>query len=250
MNILLTGASRGIGAATLDALTASGHRVAGHSTKGGDGLIAGDLADPASPSLIWEAALEQLGGRIDVLVNNAGIYEGVADDASDEEWHAAWQRTLTVNLQASADLCRLAVRHFRQHGGGRIVNVASRAAFRGDSPQHWHYAASKSAMIGMTKIHRPRLCGGEHPRLRGRAGLHRVGDDRGISAGTRRGGDRRRHPARPGHQYRRGCRSDPLAGDRRARRLDRIGHRSQWSQLCSLGPPSSRHCSPRPPPPS
>ena len=151
MNILLTGASRGIGAATLDALTASGHRVAGHSTKGGEGLIAGDLADPASPSLIWEAALEQLGGRIDVLVNNAGIYEGVADDASDEEWHAAWQRTLTVNLQASADLCRLAVRHFRQHGGGRIINVASRAAFRGDSPQHWHYAASKSAMIGMTK---------------------------------------------------------------------------------------------------
>lgn len=151
MNILLTGASRGIGAATFDALTASGHRVAGHSTKGGDGLIAGDLADPASPSLIWEAALKQLGGQIDVLVNNAGIYEGVADDSSDEEWHAAWQRTLTVNLQASADLCRLAVRHFRQHGGGRIINVASRAAFRGELPQHWHYAASKSAMIGMTK---------------------------------------------------------------------------------------------------
>lgn len=151
MNILLTGASRGIGAATLDALTSSGHRVAGHSTRGGNGLIAGDLADPTSPKLIWQAALDQLGGRIDVLVNNAGIYEGVADDASDEAWHAAWTRTLTVNLQASADLCRLAVRHFREHGGGRIVNVASRAAFRGDSPQHWHYAASKSAMIGMTK---------------------------------------------------------------------------------------------------
>jgi NAD(P)-dependent dehydrogenase (short-subunit alcohol dehydrogenase family) len=151
MNILLTGASRGIGAATFDALTASGHRVAGHSTRGGNGLIAGDLADPNSPNTIWEAALEQLGGRIDVLVNNAGIYEGVADDSSDEEWHAAWQRTLTVNLQASADLCRLAIRHFRPNGGGRIVNVASRAAFRGDSPQHWHYAASKSAMIGMTK---------------------------------------------------------------------------------------------------
>lgn len=151
MNILLTGASRGIGAAALDALTSSGHRVAGHSTRGGNGLIAGDLADPTSPKLIWQAALDQLGGRIDVLVNNAGIYEGVADDASDEDWHAAWTRTLTVNLQASADLCRLAVRHFREHGGGRIVNVASRAAFRGDSPQHWHYAASKSAIIGMTK---------------------------------------------------------------------------------------------------
>jgi NAD(P)-dependent dehydrogenase (short-subunit alcohol dehydrogenase family) len=151
MNILLTGASRGIGAAAFEALTSSGHRVAGHSTRGGNGLIAGDLADSASPCAIWQAALDELGGRIDVLVNNAGIYEGVADNASDEEWHAAWARTLTVNLQASADLCRLAVRHFREHGGGRIINVASRAAFRGDSPQHWHYAASKSAMIGMTK---------------------------------------------------------------------------------------------------
>ena len=151
MNILLTGASRGIGAAALEALTSTGHRVAGHSTRGGNGLIAGDLADQAAPRKIWEAALHALDGQIDVLVNNAGIYEGVADDTSDEEWHAAWARTLRVNLQASGDLCRLAVCHFREHGGGRIINVASRAAFRGDSPNHWHYAASKSAMIGMTK---------------------------------------------------------------------------------------------------
>ena len=151
MNILLTGASRGIGAATLESLTSRGHRVAGHSTRGGDGLIDGDLADTSSANSIWNAALDQFGGRIDVLVNNAGIYEGVADNASDEEWHAAWARTLTVNLQAAADLCRLAVGHYRERGGGRIVNVASRAAFRGDSPQHWHYAASKSALIGMTK---------------------------------------------------------------------------------------------------
>ena len=151
MNILLTGASRGIGAATLEAFTASGHRVAGHSTKGDNGLIAGDLGDPAAPRRIWEAALDRLNGRMDVLVNNAGIYEGVPDDSPDEEWHAAWARTLTVNLQAAADLSRLAVQHFREHDGGRIVNVASRAAFRGDSPQHWHYAASKSALIGMTK---------------------------------------------------------------------------------------------------
>jgi NAD(P)-dependent dehydrogenase (short-subunit alcohol dehydrogenase family) len=151
MNILLTGASRGIGAATFDLLSSAGHRVAGHSTKGGNGLIAGDLADPASARKIWEAALERLDGRIDALVNNAGIYEGVADDASDDDWHAAWARTMQVNLQAAADLSRLAVGQFRDNGGGRIVNVASRAAFRGDSPNHWHYAASKSAMIGMTK---------------------------------------------------------------------------------------------------
>ena len=151
MNILLTGASRGIGAAALETLSSAGHQVAGHSTRGGNGLVAGDLGDPSAPRKIWDAALDKLGGRIDVLVNNAGIYEGVADNASDDDWHAAWDRTLRINLQATADLCRLAVDHFRVNGGGRIVNVSSRAAFRGDSPQHWHYAASKSAMIGMTR---------------------------------------------------------------------------------------------------
>jgi 3-oxoacyl-[acyl-carrier protein] reductase len=151
MNILVTGASRGIGAAALTLLRSTGHQVVGHSTRGGGDLIAADLADPDAPRALWTAALDRLGGRIDALVNNAGIYEAVADDAPDGEWHAAWARTLTINLQAPADLSRLAIAHFREAGGGRIVNVASRAAYRGDSPQHWHYAASKSAMIGMTK---------------------------------------------------------------------------------------------------
>ncbi len=155
MNILLTGASRGIGAATLDHLRHAGHRVAGHSTAGRDGLIAADFTDPAAPRALWDAALGEL-GQIDVLVNNAGVFEAIADDAGDEEWHAAWARTMTINLQASADLCRLALAHFRSRAGGRptggrIVNVASRAAYRGDSPQHWHYAASKAGMIAMTK---------------------------------------------------------------------------------------------------
>jgi NAD(P)-dependent dehydrogenase (short-subunit alcohol dehydrogenase family) len=157
MNILITGASRGIGAAAYDLLNSTGQNVVGHSTRGTDQLIAGDLSEPASPRNIWDTALDQLDGRIDVLVNNAGIYEGVADNAPDEEWHAAWHRTMTINLQAAADLSRIAVSHFLDRGGakgeirGRIVNVASRAAFRGDSPQHWHYAASKAGMIGMTR---------------------------------------------------------------------------------------------------
>jgi len=152
MNILITGASRGIGAATYELLKARGHNVVGHSTKGSQDLIAGDLMDPAAPRNIWDTALDELGGQIDVLVNNAGIYEAVPDNATDEEWRAAWNRTLTVNLQAAADLSKLAVSHFLDLGiPGRIVNVASRAGWRGDSPQHWHYAASKSALIGMTK---------------------------------------------------------------------------------------------------
>jgi NAD(P)-dependent dehydrogenase (short-subunit alcohol dehydrogenase family) len=151
MNILVTGASRGIGAAAFALLRSTGHQVVGHSTRGGDGLLAADLADPATSRALWTAALGQAGGSIDVLVNNAGIYESIADDAADDEWHAAWTRTLAINLQAPADLSRLAIGHFRKRGGGRIVNVASRAAFRGDSPQHWHYAASKAALIGMTR---------------------------------------------------------------------------------------------------
>jgi 3-oxoacyl-[acyl-carrier protein] reductase len=151
MNILITGASRGIGAATYELLKSKGHVVAGHSTKGGPELIAGDLMDPAVPRAIWEAALDRLGGRIDALVNNAGIYEAIPLDAGDPDWRTAWHSTLVINLQAPADLSRLAVQHFQENGGGRIVNVASRAGWRGDSPQHWHYAASKAGLIGMTK---------------------------------------------------------------------------------------------------
>src|SRR4029079_16131971 len=152
MNILITGASRGIGAAAYALLKSAGHSVVGHSSKGSDELVAGDLSDPTAPRAIWETAVAELDGKIDVLVNNAGIYEAVPDNADDQEWPAAWSRTLTVNLQAVADLSKLAVSHFLDLGiPGRIVNIASRAAFRGDSPQHWHYAASKAGMVAMTR---------------------------------------------------------------------------------------------------
>ena len=152
MNILITGASRGIGGAAYALLKRRDHRVVGHSTKGSDELVAGDLSDPSAPRDIWDTALAELDGQIDVLVNNAGIYEAVADNATDDEWRSAWTRTLTINLQAAADLSKLAVSHFLDLGiPGRIINIASRAAFRGDSPQHWHYAASKAALVGMTR---------------------------------------------------------------------------------------------------
>ena len=152
MNILITGASRGIGSATYDLLKSRGHNVAGHSSRGAGELIGAELTDPDAPRKLWDTALDKLGGRIDVLVNNAGIYEGVPDDASDADWHSAWERTIRINLYSAADLCRLAIQHFRDRGGeGRIVNVSSRAGSRGDSPAHWHYAASKGAILAMTK---------------------------------------------------------------------------------------------------
>jgi 3-oxoacyl-[acyl-carrier protein] reductase len=148
-NVLLTGSSRGIGAAIASALTTAGSNFVGHGTASG---IAADFADPAAPDRLWEAALERLDGRIDVLINNAGVFESNPLDGDDDAWLAGWERTMQVNLTASALLCRRAVRHWQERGcGGRIVNVASRAAYRGDSPAHWHYAASKAGMVAMTK---------------------------------------------------------------------------------------------------
>lgn len=147
--ILLTGASRGIGAAIADSLQGEGLRLVGQSTRGG---IPADFADPAAPLALWQKALDALDGRIDVLINNAGIFESNPLDLDHDDWVAGWERTMRINLTAAAELCRLAVRHWRAEGRpGRIVNIASRAAYRGDSPAHWHYAASKAGMVGMTK---------------------------------------------------------------------------------------------------
>ncbi|PZN95036.1 MAG: 3-oxoacyl-ACP reductase [Alphaproteobacteria bacterium] len=149
-NILLTGASRGIGAAARDALLAAGHNVIGHSTAGGNNTIASDFARRRAADALWDAALARAGGRIDVLINNAGVFED-ADITDADQFATAWARSHAINLQAAADLCRHAVLHFQGAGGGRIVNVASRAGHRGDSPSHWHYAAAKAGMIAMTK---------------------------------------------------------------------------------------------------
>ena len=149
IHILLTGASRGIGAAIADALGGTDVRLARQSTRD---FLAADFADPAAPADLWRRALNELNGRIDVLVNNAGVFEASPLDAEHDAWVAEWERTMRINLTASAELCRLAVRHWQDRGeGGRIVNIASRAAYRGDSPAHWHYAASKAGMVGMTK---------------------------------------------------------------------------------------------------
>ena len=149
MTIFVTGSSRGIGAAIVDSLRETGVNVLGHGTRSG---IAADFADPDAPARAWAEALGQAGGTIDVLVNNAGIFEANPLDGDDDAWSENWARTMQVNLTASAELCRRAVLHWQERGvGGRIVNVASRAAYRGDSPAHWHYAASTAGMVAMTK---------------------------------------------------------------------------------------------------
>ena len=145
-HILITGASRGIGAAIAASFDPATTTVVAFSSKDGD------LNDPAVPARLWADALSALGGRIDVIINNAGVFEENPITRAHAEWLASWNRTMQINLTASADLCRHAVLHWQASGAwGRIVNIASRAAYRGDSPAHWHYAASKAGMVAMTK---------------------------------------------------------------------------------------------------
>ncbi len=158
--ILITGASRGIGRATAEAFAALGDRVAVHhrdsaalaekvrASLPGDGhvVVQADLADPAAVRAMVDAAAQALGG-LDVLVNNAGIYQShPITEVSYEDWQAAWQATLGVNLIGAANATWCAVQHMKP--GGRIVNVSSRGAFRGE-PGQPAYGASKAGLNAM-----------------------------------------------------------------------------------------------------
>lgn len=151
--ILLTGSSRGIGAAAKAALEKRGAKVIGQATTStAVDTVPADFCEPGAPHELWEAALARAGGKIDVLVNNAGLFDPNPIERSDIEWLDAWEDTMRINLTASAQLSRFAVKHWQERGvGGRIVHVASRAGHRGDSPAHWHYAASKGGMLAMHK---------------------------------------------------------------------------------------------------
>ncbi|MEM1051331.1 MAG: SDR family oxidoreductase [Pseudomonadota bacterium] len=158
--ILITGSSRGIGAAARKVLEERGPNVIGHSSRSREGAqdtIAADFANPLAAQMLWNEALERSGGEIVAVVNNAGLFEHNSLDSSDIEWLDRWEDTLRINLTAAAQLSRFAVRHWlsreqRQSGErGRLVHIASRAAYRGDSPAHWHYAAAKGGMIAMHK---------------------------------------------------------------------------------------------------
>ena len=150
---LVTGSSRGIGGAIAAQLRGRGMNVIGHATRTHDSFtIAADFADPPAPQLLWETALERAGGRIDVLVNNAGQFAANPLESSDIAWLDDWEDTLRINLTAAAQLTRFAVRHWLGSGAqGRIVHIASRAGHRGDSRDHWHYAAAKAGMLAMHK---------------------------------------------------------------------------------------------------
>jgi NAD(P)-dependent dehydrogenase (short-subunit alcohol dehydrogenase family) len=160
--ILVTGASRGIGRAVAWAFAERGERVAVHHRDsaalaaevvaglpgGGHLAVQADLADPDAVRRMVDAAHGHLGG-LDVLVNNAGIYVAhPITDVSYEQWQQQWNATLGVNLTGAANVTWCAVQHMVAAGGGRIVNVSSRGAFRGE-PGQPAYGASKAGLNAM-----------------------------------------------------------------------------------------------------
>ena len=162
--VLITGASRGIGAASARLCKTQGAKVIAHATAESDAMTAlaaelsldashvifEDLAKPGAGATLIETAIAAH-GRLHAVVNNAGIYLPTELQGADGAWDEGWAKTMAVNVKAPADICRAAVAHFRDHDGGRIINISSRAAYRGDGPDHAAYAASKAALNAMTK---------------------------------------------------------------------------------------------------
>jgi NAD(P)-dependent dehydrogenase (short-subunit alcohol dehydrogenase family) len=160
----VTGGSRGIGAAIVRALVESGATVAFQYNKNaneaqkladslgrGTKAIRGDFSQPDGPEKVFSKALEYLGG-LDIVVNNAGIAIESPLSKKTADWMTDWNLSMQVNLNATAEICKLAIDYFSAKSiEGRIINIASRAAYRGDTAEYMAYAASKGGMVALTK---------------------------------------------------------------------------------------------------
>ncbi len=164
LNILVTGASKGIGKAIATKLAEAGATVAIHCNKnlrqaenlahvlGNESkAFQADLSKPEEVVQLFESVISKY-GSLEILVNNAGMAESVSITDKDEDWLKNWNNTLRINMTAPALLTKKAVEHFlRRKSAGRIINITSRAAHRGDTAEYLSYAASKAGMASLTK---------------------------------------------------------------------------------------------------
>ncbi len=163
--VLVTGASKGIGAAIARALGEQGAAVVAHYGSDEAGareataaipderklLVGADLGDPGGAERLWAEAAAWRDGP-DVVVNNAAVMLETPLDAADADWSDAWARSLQVNVLAPADLMRAAVRRFQERGGGTLITLSSWAAQRGAGNSNLvAYSASKAAIAAMAK---------------------------------------------------------------------------------------------------
>jgi 3-oxoacyl-[acyl-carrier protein] reductase len=162
---LITGSSHGVGLAAAKLFALQGAEVVLHGNANMSdadlavreigpralGAIQADLSAPGAGRDLVEAAQHLAGGKLDTIVNNAGIHWATPFEASDTDWEAAWATILQVNLMAIADICRAAIPGMVQRGGGSIINISSRAGYRGEDRDHIAYGASKAALLSLTK---------------------------------------------------------------------------------------------------
>ena len=161
--VLVTGASRGVGKETARACAKAGAKVIIHFNVneqpavelakeiGALGCVAADLSQKGTPDRLWLQAKTMAGGRIDALVNNAGIYRPTPLSNA-QDWSTGWADQFQVNVMAPCELMRNAINDWGNRGGS-VVNIASRAAYRGDGPDHAGYAASKGALVAAAKTY-------------------------------------------------------------------------------------------------
>ena len=157
---LITGSTRGIGFEITKALLADGYTVTGIAASSpfpdqftDTGRFEGIHVNQDNIGAVQKVLKPVLSNNApDILINNAGIFGEAPLTGSDEEWLANWDRTMNINLKSAALLCKWFVEYHIENGSeGIIINVASRAAYRGDDPEYTSYAASKAGMVGLTK---------------------------------------------------------------------------------------------------
>ena len=160
--IIVTGANSGIGFAISESLLKSGASIALHHNSGKKGIelllkkyknatyFQADLSETENCISFFEKIENQF-GKIDMLVQNAGIFEEHPTQTSNEKWLETWQKTIKINLDAVGILTKLALEHFKKNKEGRIVYIASRAAFRGETEENLAYAASKGGVVSLAR---------------------------------------------------------------------------------------------------